>query len=168
LGKRNGAQGCGCSDRGGQGRCSTGLWGRAGASSGCWLGKIAEDGAVPHDVEPEEGCTEEDDAPGAEQVNRAALGLGPWLGVEGRRRAGVPGARRRSEGAGARRTHEAEGVRGRNRARENWGAGTEGENKRKSQTAGRGARPAVHRESSRALEGRWSRVWTKSSAQGEG
>jgi hypothetical protein len=53
-----------------------------------------EDGAVPHDVEPEEDGTEEDDAPGAKQANRTALGLGPRLGTEGKRRAGVPRARR--------------------------------------------------------------------------
>jgi hypothetical protein len=58
------------------------------------MGKIMEDGTVPHDVEPEEDGTEEDDAPGAKQANRTALGLGPRLGTEGKRRAGVPGARR--------------------------------------------------------------------------
>jgi hypothetical protein len=34
--------------------------------------KIAEDGVVPRDVEPEEDRTEEDDAPGAEGTTRRA------------------------------------------------------------------------------------------------
>jgi hypothetical protein len=104
----------------------------------------ADEGEASHE--------EEDDAPqGAERRTGRRLGLVPGCGVEEGRRAGDLGSQRRSGCAGARQMHEAEVVRGRDRARENWGA-----------------RPAVHGESSRVLEGRRSRVWKKSSAQGEG
>jgi hypothetical protein len=63
------------------------------------------------------------------------LGLAPGYGIEGGRRVGGLGARRRSGDAGARRAREAEVVRVRDGARGNWGAGTGGEDKRKSQTA---------------------------------
>jgi hypothetical protein len=56
--------------------------GRTGASRGCWLGKNTEGGTVPRGVASGEGCTEEGDAPVAEQANRAVLGLAPRLGVE--------------------------------------------------------------------------------------